>query len=282
MLKEIILCFCVCVVSTFAQRMTGTVDAAQSQFQVSVQIADEGSFAIQRATVLGTWATVTNFNSLAGLSVGVKESMAGTLQKYFRVLRQTNQPAIQLQSQSISKFTREEVKLQAAVTGSWPLRLQWYKGATVISGATNPTFSFTGKAADSGIYQLRATNLWGLALSSNVQVQVTAPSASTISGKTIHFDLQGGRLPLVTSGNYNMTANANGSYSMLGSSAFLTDQGYWAYTRTDENTGYIQLSQSFIYNPDGLIKLSFTTTTNGSFLLTAGSGYQFGTFSFTN
>src|SRR5262245_29303840 len=106
MLKEIILCLCLCMTSTFAQRMTGTVDVAPRQFQGSIPIADEGSFEMQRATVLGAWATLTNFNSLAGFSVGVKEAMSGTPQKFSRVLRKTNQPAIQLQSQSISKFSK--------------------------------------------------------------------------------------------------------------------------------------------------------------------------------
>jgi hypothetical protein len=280
MLKEIVICFCLCASTGFAQKLTGTVDKRRGQFKLKVEIAEEGSFQVQRATNFANWTTITNFNSPGPATLDVNDSYSGA-RKFYWVLRQTNWPAITLQPQSLTKYSGEQVKLEATATGSWPLRLQWYKGGNAILNQTNSSYTFTGKVSDSGTYQLLASNLWKATVSSVATVQVIAPAATTIANRQIHFDIQGGRAPLITSGSYDLFARASGDYSITSSNALLTDQGYWFYTQHDEVLGYIQVVQSFIY-PGGFFQLLFESPTTGQFTLTSGNGYQFGRFTFAN
>ena len=119
--------------------------------------------------------------------------------------------------------------------------------------------------------------------SATAQVQVIAPVANNISGKQIHFDIQGGRAPLATSGNYDMNVQSTGAFTTQGSSIFLNDAGYWAYTKWDDVTGYIQTSASFIYG-NGLYRLTFEQPGAGTFMLTVpgSAASQFGRFNFLN
>jgi hypothetical protein len=286
MLKGLIICMCLCEFSTFAQKLSITVSGVA--YQVKVDVTDVGSFQLQAAPSLGSpWSALTNFNALAGTSV-TSQGFTTAPRQFFQVKRQTNGAAILVQPQPVGKYSGEEAKLQSGAAGSWPLTLQWYKvgtsGSVQVPGANSSSLVFNpAKVADSGAYALLASNTWGSALSSTVLVQIMAPVVTNIAGRVIHFDIQGGRPPLVTSGNYDMTCDASGFYTTTGSSAFLTDQGFWAYTKWDEVTGFIQMFQSFIY-PQGTMvsKLIFETPTTGTFTLTAGTGYQIGRFTFLN
>jgi hypothetical protein len=245
-----------------------------------VEIPVEGSYVLSHSQSMTNWEVFTNFNTLPATNYFDYNFTNGN--SFYRLQRMAVLPVISQHPQSSTNYSGPEVTLSGDATGSWPLRLQWYKeGAPnpiIIPGATNKTLKLNGTAANAGNYYLMASNSWGIALSSKATVQIASPVPNTVSGKKIHFVIQGGY--------YDMDCHSDGSYYTVGSSFSLNDSGYWAYgkSQSSEVIGYIQISGSFLYVNGGLFQLTFETPTSGKFVLTATgfSGSQTGTFTFTN
>ena len=131
------------------------------------------------------------------------------------------------------------VTFQAAFTAASPLAYQWLKiGSGVtndVPGATNPTLTLTNlQASDAASYQLRATNAFGVAISSASSLAVssvpapvnnviTAIAAQTGTGSgtftptwtlLTNNSLIAGATPSSTSGNFSLEANGRSVNSL--------------------------------------------------------------------
>lgn len=72
-------------------------------------------------------------------------------------------------------FTSNPLTITAGAFGVTPLRYQWLKNGTPISGANSGTYSIASVAAsDAGTYALLVTNAYGQATSSPVVISITA------------------------------------------------------------------------------------------------------------
>jgi len=104
------------------------------------------------------------------------------------------------------KLKGDNLTLIPAISGSDPLKIQWYKNGLAIAGATNATYSLSNMApGNSGNYAVVATNLVGT-VSSNMTLTVVIPPAiskppvglAVAVGKAIKFTAtMTGSAPLV-------------------------------------------------------------------------------------
>jgi hypothetical protein len=276
------LAFLLSVSPILAQKLTGRIgNPAARTFVIYAEIKDEGSFELQRAsTISSSWLSITNFNSFPGTNV---YSYARTNNHHFYRLVQLNiPPVITNQPTGTTNLVNQEVRLEAAATGSWPLRYQWLKDGQPVAGATSNKLIFVGKENLSGNYNLLVSNSWGLALSSAAAVKSVNPVATNIAGKKIRYVIKGAVGSYISSGNFEATYNAQGFYNATGSSVFLNDAGNWQYGLfSGQNIGRIIYS-SFIYANGAAIDLTFTNVNTGTFTLQEfeRGGGQFGDFSF--
>jgi hypothetical protein len=87
----------------------------------------------------------------------------------------------------------KSISYATTVYGSVPITLQWYKGSTKITGATNASITLTNlQVSDSATYTLWATNGAGTA-SQGVNVSVLAPAsyANATNGLVLHLRFEG-------------------------------------------------------------------------------------------
>ncbi|HKQ72659.1 MAG TPA: PQQ-dependent sugar dehydrogenase [Blastocatellia bacterium] len=130
-------------------------------------------------------------------------------------VRFTQAPAISAHPQSQTVSAGQQVTFSVTAVGTAPLRYQWQRNDTNISGATSPSHTFTAAAADnSATYRCIVTNDFGSATSNRATLTVTInnpnpPTASITQpavgalytgGATIQFagdgtDPQDGALP---------------------------------------------------------------------------------------
>ena len=74
----------------------------------------------------------------------------------------------------------DSTSLSVVANGSNPLAYQWQKGGVDIAGATTATYSLpVATQADSGLYQVVITNLYGQTISPPVTLTVNPPDADT-------------------------------------------------------------------------------------------------------
>jgi hypothetical protein len=262
-----------------AQSLTGKLTSQRLKtVTVGAEIKDEGSFQLQRSDTLTNWIAFTNFNSLPGTTISTVDSYTDS-RRFYRLIRLTVPPVITLQPVGSTNYTGNTVILQAAASGSWPLRFQWYKDSQAIPGATSNILSFTGAASLSGTYLLLASNTWGTVLSTPVAVLITDLVPSTLGGRKLHFDIQGAQGDFLTSGSFDTTFDPSGFYNTTSSNAYLNDTGYWQYAVSGATTALAAFSFSIVYS-DAQIGFTFQTPTTGTFTLVASnfSGYQTGQF----
>jgi len=287
MRRAIFLIILLAVVPIYGQRVRSIIaPRTTGKVRVLMEIPVEGSYAFAITTNLGAWQTLSNFNTLG--FTNYFDYVATNKNSFYRLQRLAIGPTITLQPQGTNVYAGSDVTLQSQATGSWPLRLQWYKAASpnpiVLPGETNSTLKITGLVANSGSYSLLASNSWGAVFSSGATVLLSAPVLDTVAARKIHFQITAGASPFITSGTYDMDCHADGSYYTSSTSVSLTDSGYWIYTKWNDTTGYIQIPGSFIY-PNATFRLTFETPITGTFLLTdstSSQGYQSGRFTFTN
>lgn len=266
----------------FGQKLIGRLGNPARPYSISAEIPDEGSFELQRSLgSLTNWTVFTNFNTLP--ATNTYGDVRTNNQSYYRLVRLSEPAAITNQPIGTTNFVANEIQLEGGASGSWPLRYQWLKDNQPIPDATSNKLILTGRVQDSGNYHLVVSNLWGVDLSSAATVKITNPVSTNLAGKKIRYVIRGGEGGVITSGTYDTTYSALGSYSTISENAFLNDQGYWQYAFSlSQPIGRVQISASFRY-PDGTTTdLTFTNATAGTFLLQVPNtaARQFGDFSF--
>jgi hypothetical protein len=273
-----------CGSRAFAQSVSASIAPRTANiFRATLKIPVEGSYAYSIGPAFDDWSFVTNFNTLP--ATNFYDYPMTNAHRFFRLQRLAVPPQITQQPQGVTNYSGPSVTLQGVASGSWPLRLQWYKATaplpTVIPGATNNTLVIEGTSANSGNYSLMASNLGGIALSAPATVQIIPVVLTTIAGKKLHFDIQQASYP-VSSGSYDMDCHADGNYFITGDSVFLNDSGTWGYTYTPDASGRIGIVSQFVYGNAAFL-LTFESRTNGTYRLGSGNTlYQIGTFSVPN
>ena len=125
---------------------------------------------------------------------------------------QNQPPAITQHPANLTVASGQTATFTVAASGSQPLSFQWQRNGSNISGATNPTLSFTAGGGDNGaMFRSVVTNSFGTATSNSATLTVsgtpptatiTAPTAGTTyaAGTNVSFsgtgtDPQDGTLP---------------------------------------------------------------------------------------
>lgn len=250
---------------------------------ISAEIKHEGSFELQRTTSLPTnWASIATFNSLPGTNTFTDARTNN--RAFYRVFRLNLPPVVTAHPSGTTNFVNQEVRLEAAATGSWPIRYQWMKDGQPVVGGTSNKLTFPGTVGLSGNYTLLISNLWGLALSSPAIIKTVNPVATSISGKKIRYVVKGAQGSYVSNGSFETIYNSAGFFNTVGSRVDLNDAGSWQYgTFPNQPIGRVLIgNDSFIYPNGAAIDLTFTNFTAGTFNLQAANrpGSQFGDFTF--
>lgn len=269
----------------FSQNLTGRPgNPAARTYSISAQILDEGSFQLQRSGAgLSNWTTHASFNAHPGTN-GFSDTITNA-QSYYRLFRLTNPPTITNAPVGITNFYNQEVRLQVGFTGSWPLRIYWYKDGELLPAATTNVLTFAGRTNLSGNYSVAISNNWGIALSTPVAVKTINPVAATVRDKKIQHVIRGAQNGFVNSGTFETTYGGFG-YTTTSSNFSLNDQGQWQYGALNENIGRAYwMPGGFVYPNGAYVDMTFTNLTEGTFnLRIPGSDTvrQFGDFRFTN
>jgi hypothetical protein len=253
-------------------------------YNISARILDEGSFQLQRSGASVTnWIVVTNFNAFPGTN-SFTDSITNQ-HRFYRMMRFTQAAAITNQPVGLTNFHDQEVRLEAGVAGSWPLRVWWTKDGAIVPGATSNVLVFAGRANLSGNYKLEVSNSWGTATSSAATVKTVNPVATSIMNKKIQYVIKGREgAAFVGSGSFETTYGSL-AYATTSSNPSLNDQGPWQYGTLNETTGRAILGAGgFVYPNGARIDMTFTNLTGGTYNLTVPNyhGRQFGEFNGTN
>jgi hypothetical protein len=267
----------------YAQELSGQRSLRLPNYNISAQIVHEGSFQFQRSgTSLTNWIAVTNFNALPGTN-SFTDSITNQ-QRFYRLMRFTEPAAITNQPVGLTNFYNEEVRLEAAAIGSWPMRFWWTKDGAIVPGATSNVLVFAGRVNLSGTYKLTASNSWGVATSSAAVVKTVNPVATSIMNKKIQYVIKGREgAAFAGSGSFETTYGSL-AYTTTSSNASLNDQGQWQYGTLNETTGRALLSGGFVFPNGARMDMTFTNLTEGTYNLTVVNynGRQFGEFKVAN
>lgn len=91
-------------------------------------------------------------------------------------------PTISSQPQSLTLESGDAVAISVSAAGSAPLTIQWLKDGKVVPGATNLYFSISSaQFTDAGLYNVTASNSFGVAVSSQAQLIVLPPTPYTFN-----------------------------------------------------------------------------------------------------
>lgn len=108
--------------------------------------------------------------------VAVVRNAFGSATSLVAVLTVNAPPAINVQPLDQFVIANSNVKLETEVTGSPPLRIQWFKNGSILTGAVSNVLSLTNvQAVHSGRYHLVASNSFGAATSRIAQLTVHSP-----------------------------------------------------------------------------------------------------------
>ena len=102
------------------------------------------------------------------------------------ILTVNESPSINSQPSNSTVCVGSSAQLSVSATGTAPLTYQWYKGSTLISGATNSLYLISQAATtDASTYYVKVTNSCGNVSSSSASITVNSPvSITTQSGNT--------------------------------------------------------------------------------------------------
>jgi hypothetical protein len=267
--------------SLYAQVITGQKSLRLPNYNISAQILDEGSFQLQRSGASVTnWIVVTNFTAYPGTNSFTDSST--NQQRFYRLMRFTQAAAITNQPVGLTNFYDQEVRLEAGVTGSWPLRVWWTKDGAVVPGATSNVLVFAGRVNLSGNYKLEVSNSWGTATSTAATVKTVNPVATSIMNKTIQYVIKGREGSGFLSSGTFQTVWGSLAYTTTSTNIDLNDQGQWQYGTLNETTGRAIISGGFKYSNGTRMDMTFTNLTAGTYNFYNSNGRQFGEFKVTN
>jgi hypothetical protein len=120
-------------------------------------------------------------------SVEVHQGIPNSTDVYFALalfleLPDRGPAAIRTQPQGKVLSEGQSVRLDAAVAGTQPLTLQWYRNGLPVPGGTNQYLTFSKiSVAERGNYHLEASNLFGAVLSSNAELHVVSADLPSIT-----------------------------------------------------------------------------------------------------
>jgi hypothetical protein len=191
-------------------------------------------------------------------------SPARIQQHYQAGLYGSNSPPVfivQPASQTVTEGN--PVTFASAVEGTLPIRLQWVKNGSPISGATNNSLTLPGVAfADTATYRLTATNSAGTSNSQPASLTVVgAPTyANVTNGLVLHLKFDGNYLDSSGHNNHGYPSNSPAIIAgKIGSGAL----SYATVAIVDTNLATTNFSSSFVnlgMQPD----LQFGTSTDFS------------------
>ena len=154
------------------------------------------NYAISSATT----ASAGNYHCVVSNSCGNASSTAYSL----AVLEK---PVITAQTGNTTVCAGQSITISVTATGSATLSYQWYKNATVLSGATGSTYTIsTAGSSDSASYYCVVTNSCGTATSSNIFITVKqSPKITSQSGSTSVCSGSGASFSVTTTGSASIT-----------------------------------------------------------------------------
>lgn len=255
------------------QHVAGVYDDANGIITIYVNGVAQGSTAPRPAGLRVSTDPVTigakhlgNDPNYDGTFVGFIDEVAiyptaldaNTINSHFAAIYGSNtKPFFTKLPTATTNYAGLGITLSAGAAGSVPLSYQWYKGNSLISGATDASYTVNPVAvSDAGSYRILVSNGAGLTNSPAVALTVlTAPTSSpAIEGMVLHLPFDGDLLDKTGRGN-NATAFGGPSYGpgQLGQAFnYLTDV-------TDTNNSVYQYAL-LAARPD----LQFGTTINFS------------------
>jgi hypothetical protein len=268
---------------SFSQTLSGRRGNPVAQtFNISAEILDEGSYQLQRSGGgLSNWAAHAAFNAYAGTN-GFSDTITNA-QSFYRLIRLTNAPALTHQPVGITNYFDQEVRLEVGYTGSWPIRIYWYKDGELLPSVTTNIYTFAGRTNLSGNYSVTVSNHWGVTETTPFSVKTVNPVAATVRDKRIQHVIRGGQ-GFITSGSFETTYGPFG-YTTTSSNFNLNDQGQWQYGVINGNTGRaVWQAGGFVYPNGAWLDMTFTNFNEGTYTLQVPNfnGFQVGDFKITN
>jgi hypothetical protein len=139
----------------------------------------------------------------------------------------------------------KSISYSTIVNGSVPIKLQWYKGSSPISGQTNVTFAITNTAvSDTATYTLWATNSAGVnSQSVNVTVIPATGFANVTNGLVLHMRMDGDTTDTSGRNNNGTPVNSPGFVTGLIGSQALSYATSTNGSGNVDNSSYVTLGR---------------------------------------
>jgi uncharacterized repeat protein (TIGR01451 family) len=134
--------------------------------------------AITVSVPLGRWY----FHHEGSSQFGGSAETIGYADALFNTAGGTNPPSIYAQPVSRSAVPGRSVTFTVGAAGAFPLSYQWQKDGTNLPAATNASLTLANiQAADAGLYSVRVTNNYGVALSSNAVLTLVTNTSGRVA-----------------------------------------------------------------------------------------------------
>lgn len=170
---------------TFTAAATGDPAPAFQWFKDGAEIAGATSASLTLTNVAA--ANAGSYTVVATNSAGSATSAAATLTV---TVGSTAAPIITVQPSSVTVAGGGTVALAVSASGTPAPALQWFRGDTAISGATNPELILRNvSASDAGDYKVVATSSAGVATSSSATVALQSNAASQLANLSVRTTL---------------------------------------------------------------------------------------------
>ena len=129
---------------------------------------------------------------------------------HYQVIATNKPPTFSNPLTSQTLTTGRAVSFTTGVSGATPITVQWYKGGSLIAGATTTTFTITNTAlADTATYTIWATNRLGTASeSATLTILPTTSHANVTNGLVLHLPFDGDTLDYSGRGNNGTPSTA--------------------------------------------------------------------------
>jgi uncharacterized delta-60 repeat protein len=219
-----------------------------------------------------------NYWAVASNAFGMATSAVATLA--------IRDPAIALHPISQSRAVGECAMMSGMAVGTAPLSYQWHKNGFPLAGATNASLLLANlQGSDAGNYKMAATNQYGWAMSSEVQLAVNLATAE--SGFNLWTNAQAQCFALQTDGKILVGGKLDNVYSDIINRlntdgtrdfTFYANASNWVYCLNVQSDGKVIVGGSFTnlagqarnyigrLNPDGTLDDAFNPGANNPVL----------------